>query len=101
MTKSIEQQARQVVAACLGYQTGKPGRTVTRLHDERLRSLGIDITEMNLMAAIAAQGSVQPAKLGRAMELESPPSAVTAAAWWIGGGWRCATTRTVAASSSR
>jgi DNA-binding MarR family transcriptional regulator len=35
-----------------------------------LRPLGLNITEMNLLAAIAAQRSVQPAKLGRAMELE-------------------------------
>jgi DNA-binding MarR family transcriptional regulator len=43
---------------------------VTRLYNDCLRPLGLNITEMNLMAAIAAQGSVQPAKLGRAMELE-------------------------------
>jgi DNA-binding MarR family transcriptional regulator len=45
-------------------------RAVTRLYNDRLRPLDLNIAEMNLMAAIAAQRSVQPAKLGRAMGLE-------------------------------
>jgi DNA-binding MarR family transcriptional regulator len=70
MAESIEKQAREVVAACLGYRTRKPARAVTRLYNDRLRPLDLNIAEMNLMAAIAAQRSVQPAKLGRAMDLE-------------------------------
>jgi DNA-binding MarR family transcriptional regulator len=70
MAESIEKQAREVVAACLGYRTRKLARAVTRLYNDRLRPLGLNIAEMNLMAAIAAQRSVQPAKLGRAMDLE-------------------------------
>jgi DNA-binding MarR family transcriptional regulator len=35
-----------------------------------LRPLGLNLAEMNLLAAIAAQRAVQPAKLGRAMALE-------------------------------
>jgi DNA-binding MarR family transcriptional regulator len=70
MTERIEKEAREVVAACLGYRTRKLARTVTRLYNDQLRPLGLNITEMNLMAAIAAQGSAQPARLGRAMELE-------------------------------
>jgi DNA-binding MarR family transcriptional regulator len=70
MSESIDKQAREVVATCLGYRTRRLARTVTRLYNDCLRPLGLNITEMNLMAAIAAQSSVQPAKLGRAMELE-------------------------------
>jgi DNA-binding MarR family transcriptional regulator len=70
MNERIEQEARGVVAACLGYRTRRLARTVTRLYNDCLRPLGLNITEMNLMAAIAAHGSVQPAKLGRAMALE-------------------------------
>ena len=70
MTGSIEKQARGVVATCLGYRTRKLARAVTRLYNDRLRPLGLNLTEMNLLAAIAAQGSVQPARLGRAMALE-------------------------------
>lgn len=70
MSGSIEQQAREVVATCLGYQTRKLARTVTRLYNDRLRPLGLNLTEMNLLAAIAAQGVVQPTRLGRAMALE-------------------------------
>jgi DNA-binding MarR family transcriptional regulator len=70
MPESIEKQASEVVAACLGYRTRKLARAVTRLYNDRLRPLGLNIAEMNLMAAIAGQSSVQPAKLGRAMDLE-------------------------------
>jgi DNA-binding MarR family transcriptional regulator len=70
MRESIEREARGVVATCLGYRTRKLARAVTRLYNDRLRPLGLNLTEMNLLAAIAAQGSVQPARLGRAMALE-------------------------------
>jgi DNA-binding MarR family transcriptional regulator len=66
----IQKEAREVAATCLGYRTRKLARAVTRLYNDRLRPLGLNITEMNLLAAIAAQGSVQPARLGRAMTLE-------------------------------
>src|ERR671925_2011803 len=70
MSERVEQQARQVVTACLGYRSRRLARAVTRLYNDRLRPLGLNLTEMNLLAAIAAQGSVQPARLGRAMALE-------------------------------
>jgi DNA-binding MarR family transcriptional regulator len=70
MYESIEREARGVVATCLGYRTRKLARAVTRLYNDRLRPLGLNLTEMNLLAAIAAQGTVQPARLGRAMALE-------------------------------
>jgi DNA-binding MarR family transcriptional regulator len=70
MAERIQQQARQVVAACLGYRSRKLARAVTQLYNDRLRPLGLNLTEMNLLAAIAAHRAVQPAKLGRAMALE-------------------------------
>jgi DNA-binding MarR family transcriptional regulator len=70
MDEQIERQAREVVGACLGYRTRRLARAVTRLYNDRLRPLGLNLTEMNLLAAIAAQGSVQPARLGHAMALE-------------------------------
>jgi DNA-binding MarR family transcriptional regulator len=70
MSERIQQQARQVVAGCLGYRSRRLARAVTRLYNDRLRPLDLNLTEMNLLAAIAAQGAVQPAKLGPAMALE-------------------------------
>jgi DNA-binding MarR family transcriptional regulator len=70
MVESIGQQAQAVVAACLGYRTRRLARVITRLYNDQLRPVGLNLTELNLLAAIAAQGSVQPAKLGRAMALE-------------------------------
>ena len=68
--RRVGEPAREVVAICLGYRTRKLARAVTRLYNDRLRPLDLNIAEMNLMAAIAGQGSVQPAKLGQAMDLE-------------------------------
>jgi DNA-binding MarR family transcriptional regulator len=59
-----------VASTCLGYRTRRLARTVTRIYNNCLRPLGLNLTEMNLLAAIAARGSVQPAKLGPAMALE-------------------------------
>jgi DNA-binding MarR family transcriptional regulator len=59
-----------VVATCLGYRSRRLARAVTRVYNDGLRPVGLNLTEMNLLAAIAAQRSVQPAKLGRAMALE-------------------------------
>lgn len=70
MPENVEARAREVVATCLAYRTRKLARAVTRVYNDCLRPLGVNITEMNLMAAIAAQTSVQPAKLARTMELE-------------------------------
>jgi DNA-binding MarR family transcriptional regulator len=70
MPARIETHARAVVATCLGYRTRKLARAVTRLYNDRLRPLGLNIAELNLLAAIAAQGAVQPVRLGRAMALE-------------------------------
>jgi DNA-binding MarR family transcriptional regulator len=70
MTKNVETEARRVVAACLGYRTRRLSRGVTRVYNDCLRPFDMNIAEMNLLAAIAGQGPVQPARLGRAMELE-------------------------------
>jgi DNA-binding MarR family transcriptional regulator len=70
MAESVQKQAQAVIAACLGYRTRRLARAITRLYNDCLRPLGLNLTEMNLLAAIAAQGSVQPAKLGPAMALE-------------------------------
>jgi DNA-binding MarR family transcriptional regulator len=70
MDERTRSEARGVVATCLGYRTRRLARAVTRLYNDRLRPLGLNLTEMNLLAAIAAQESVQPARLGRAMALE-------------------------------
>jgi DNA-binding MarR family transcriptional regulator len=59
-----------VAATCLGYQTRRLARAVTRIYNDCLRPQGLNLTEMNLLTAIAARGPVQPATLGRAMALE-------------------------------
>jgi len=66
----IQKQAQMVATTCLGYRTRRLARVVSQIYNDCLRPLGLNLTEMNLLAAIAARGSVQPAKLGRAMALE-------------------------------
>lgn len=55
---------------CLASQARRLSRALTRHYNDRLRPLGINIAEMNLLVAVAASGPVQPAGLGRALELE-------------------------------
>lgn len=70
MPTGVETQARAIVATCLGYRTRRLARSVTRIYNDRLRPFGLNIAELNLMAAIAARKSAQQAKLGAAMGLE-------------------------------
>ena len=62
MSERIQKEAREVVATCLGYRTRKLARTVTRLYNDQLRPLGLNITEMNLMAA-GARGCLDRGEL--------------------------------------
>jgi len=59
-----------VASTCLGYKTRRLARAVTRIYNDCLRPLGLNLTEMNLLTAIAARGPVQPGTLGPAMALE-------------------------------
>ncbi len=66
----LHAEATRIVNTCLAYRTRRLSRVITRLFNDHLRPVGINIAEMNLLVAIAALGSVQPAQLGRALEME-------------------------------
>lgn len=59
-----------VAQTCLASQARRLSRALTRHYNDRLRPLGLNIAEMNLLVAIAATGPVRPAGLARALELE-------------------------------
>ena len=67
---STQFQAARIVDTCVAYRTRRLSRMMTRLYNDRLDSAGINVAEMNLLAAIAASGRVQPTDLVDAMEIE-------------------------------
>ena len=69
-TSPLQVAARQIVDTCLANRTRRLSRVITRLYNDRLRPVGINVAEMNLLVAIVALGSVQPAQLSRALEME-------------------------------
>lgn len=66
----LQVEATRIVDTCLANRTRRLSRVITRLYNDRLRPVGINVAEMNLLVAIAALGSVQPAQLSRALEIE-------------------------------
>ena len=53
---SIQRQARQAAAICLGYRVRALSRRITAVYDEAFRPLGIKGSQMNVLTVIAASG---------------------------------------------
>lgn len=66
----LKPEALRIADSCLAYRTRKLGRAITRIYNDALRPVGVNIAEMNLLVAIGALGDVQPGRLGEAMEME-------------------------------
>ena len=62
--------ARSVVSECVAYRTRRLNRQVTSIFNDALRSSPLSITEMNLLAPIAANPGVQPSALATAMAMD-------------------------------
>ena len=69
-TSEFEADVARVARSCLASQARRLSRALTRHYNDRLRPLGLNIAEMNLLVAVAATGPVQPAGLARALDLE-------------------------------
>ncbi|MEA2000319.1 MAG: MarR family transcriptional regulator [Actinomycetota bacterium] len=68
--REVQALAADVVADCLAYRARRLSREITRLYNDHLRPVGLNVTEMNLLAAVAAQGGAQPARLSRGLQME-------------------------------
>ncbi len=62
----IEQIARECVAVRLRMLN----RVVTNVYDEALRPLGLKVSQMNILVAVALMGSSRPTDLGEALHID-------------------------------
>lgn len=66
----VEEMASTVIAECVAYRARRLNRQVTSIFNDALRSSPLSITEMNLLAPIAARPGVQPSALANAMAMD-------------------------------
>lgn len=59
-----------IASECLSVRIRALSRVVTRIYDAALAPLGVSTAQMNLLAAIALNGSARPAHLSRVLDME-------------------------------
>ena len=64
-----EEAARAIGRQCLAGRVRRLSRVITRIYDEALRPLGLNVSQLSVLVTIAARGSTQ-AQLCRELELE-------------------------------
>jgi len=63
--------AQQITANCLMGRTRYLSRVLTGIYDEEIRSLGVQASQVTLLATIAAYGPVRRSDLGRWLHFDS------------------------------
>jgi len=62
--------ARQMSQECVARRLRQANRTITRLYDEALRSHGITVNQLNILAVIISEKQIQPSQLGKVLGME-------------------------------
>lgn len=62
--------AKQLADECLAMRSRRLTRQITRLYDEAMRPHGIKTSQVNILAAVARQGTVLPRALADALQME-------------------------------
>jgi DNA-binding MarR family transcriptional regulator len=62
--------ARQMSQECVARRLRQANRTITRLYDEALRSHGITVNQLNILAVIISEKQIQPSQLGKILGME-------------------------------
>ncbi|MEO0455114.1 MAG: MarR family winged helix-turn-helix transcriptional regulator [Cyanobacteria bacterium P01_A01_bin.114] len=70
LTKTPREIARQMSQECIARRLRQANRMVTRLYDDALRSHGLTINQLNIVATVVSQGQLQPGQLGRMLGME-------------------------------
>ena len=60
-----------IAAECVGVRVRMLNRVVTNIYDEALRSLGVKMSQMNILVATAKLGTVQPADICLRLQLDA------------------------------
>ncbi len=61
---------RLIASQCLAVRVRRLGRVISRIYDAALAEHGINIAQLNLLAAIAVGGRARPSDLTRLLDLE-------------------------------
>jgi DNA-binding MarR family transcriptional regulator len=70
VTSETEAAAERVVSECLAYRVRRLNRQITAIFNTALKDAPLTVTEMNLLAPIAANPGIQPSALAAAMAMD-------------------------------
>lgn len=68
--QQIIQIAQQMSQECIARRLRQVNRTVTRLYDEALRSHGLTVNQLNILAVIISEKQIRPGQLGQTLGME-------------------------------
>jgi DNA-binding MarR family transcriptional regulator len=63
--------ADEIASGCIAVRVRLLNRAVTRIFDDALRSLGIRVSQLNLLVAIAKEGPIAPARLVDGLQIDA------------------------------
>lgn len=67
---SAREVGRLIASQCLAVRVRRLGRVISRIYDAALAEHGINIAQLNLLAAIAVGGRARPSDLTRLLDVE-------------------------------
>ena len=71
MTEAAAREVGRLIAShCLAVRVRRLGRVISRIYDAALADHGINIAQLNLLAAIAVGGRARPSDVTRLLDLE-------------------------------
>jgi DNA-binding MarR family transcriptional regulator len=59
----------QIAGSCIAVRTRLINRVITSIFDEALRSLGVKVSQMNILVAVSLFGPIQPSAMSKALQL--------------------------------
>ena len=60
----------EIASNCLAVRARIASRDITKLYDDALRPLGLRITQLNILVAVAELGEPTPSRIGEALHLD-------------------------------
>jgi DNA-binding MarR family transcriptional regulator len=70
MTDRTSKQVDRIAASCIAVRLRLLNRVVTNLYDEALRSLGLKVSQMNVLVVAAKLGVARPAQVSELLHLD-------------------------------
>ena len=70
MTERASKQVDRIAANCIAVRLRLLNRVVTNLYDAALRPLGLKVSQMNVLVAVAKLGVARPARVSELLHLD-------------------------------